>query len=442
MLNLPVCWSLCRPGGGHLPSNSTEAKVSWGYAEGVAAQLQGDVLKHILLEICIQSLSCIWLFATPRTLALQAPLSTKFFQAGIVEWVAFSSSRGSSPLWDWTHVSCISCIGRRVLYHECHLGSTEAAGAPSKVFGANLQQPASAPLSWGPTLAVRACRSAGRATHSAEVPGNQHFPGSSPQPMAGSSWPGSKSYTIAAIPGRVSASPAGWSLASSTPLISHLPYPASFPPGCSLGSSPRNITVIKNLVARSASECSVVPNSAIPGTIASQDPLSMEFSRQEYWSGLPFPTPGDLPNPAIKLTSHVPPALAGGFFTTASPGTASGGTQTKPINKNTSYVRQHPSEPHSSEHANLDQAGCSATALREASPGSRTLASSTAPHQGADHRSMPALRSSDLLGRELTKKDERRRRKKQRYPEVASWSYTKDENEFSGCKTISVSNST
>ena len=44
--------------------------------------------------------------------------------------------------------------------------------------------------------------------------------------------------------------------------------------------------------------------------------LSIEFPRQEYWSGLPFPTPGDLPNPGIKPTSLVPPALAGRFFTT------------------------------------------------------------------------------------------------------------------------------
>ena len=49
-------------------------------------------------------------------------------------------------------------------------------------------------------------------------------------------------------------------------------------------------------------------------------PESMGFSRQEYWSGLPFPSPGDLPNPGIELTSPVSPALAGGFFTTGPPG--------------------------------------------------------------------------------------------------------------------------
>ena len=41
----------------------------------------------------------------------------------------------------------------------------------------------------------------------------------------------------------------------------------------------------------------------IPWTIAHQAPLSMEFSRQEYWSGLPFPSPGDLPNPGIESQS-------------------------------------------------------------------------------------------------------------------------------------------
>ena len=45
---------------------------------------------------------------------------------------------------------------------------------------------------------------------------------------------------------------------------------------------------------------SVVSNSVISWTVTHQAPLSMEFSRQEYWSGLPFPTPGDLPDPGIE----------------------------------------------------------------------------------------------------------------------------------------------
>ena len=46
-----------------------------------------------------------------------------------------------------------------------------------------------------------------------------------------------------------------------------------------------------------------------PWTVARQAPLSMEFSRQEYWSGLPFPPPGYLPDPGTELTSPVSPAL-------------------------------------------------------------------------------------------------------------------------------------
>ena len=53
-----------------------------------------------------------------------------------------------------------------------------------------------------------------------------------------------------------------------------------------------------------------------PWAVAHQAPLSMGFSRQEYWSGLPCPSPGDLPDPEIKPRSLMSPALAGGFFTT------------------------------------------------------------------------------------------------------------------------------
>ena len=55
---------------------------------------------------------------------------------------------------------------------------------------------------------------------------------------------------------------------------------------------------------------------ATPWTVAYQAPPSMGFSRQEYWSGLPFPSPGDLPNPESKPGPPVSPALAGEFFTT------------------------------------------------------------------------------------------------------------------------------
>ena len=55
-------------------------------------------------------------------------------------------------------------------------------------------------------------------------------------------------------------------------------------------------------------------------TVAHQVPLSMALSQQEYWSGLPFPPPGDLPDPGIKPTSPTSPVLAGEFFTTEAPG--------------------------------------------------------------------------------------------------------------------------
>ena len=54
-----------------------------------------------------------------------------------------------------------------------------------------------------------------------------------------------------------------------------------------------------------------------PWAVARQAPLSMGFPRQEYWSGLPFPSPGDIPDPRIEPR---PSALAGRFFTTEPPG--------------------------------------------------------------------------------------------------------------------------
>ena len=54
-----------------------------------------------------------------------------------------------------------------------------------------------------------------------------------------------------------------------------------------------------------------------PRTLVCQTPLSIEFSRQQYWSGLPCSPPGDLPDPGIKPSYLVPPALAAGFFTTS-----------------------------------------------------------------------------------------------------------------------------
>ena len=68
---------------------------------------------------------------------------------------------------------------------------------------------------------------------------------------------------------------------------------------------------------RLSSSSSWVQHFPTPWTVALQAPLSMEYSSQEYWSELPFPPPGDLPDPEIKPVS---PALAGRFFTTAPSG--------------------------------------------------------------------------------------------------------------------------
>ena len=71
------------------------------------------------------------------------------------------------------------------------------------------------------------------------------------------------------------------------------------------------------LLACVLSRFSLVQLSTTLWTIAHQAPLSMGFSRQEYWSRLPRPPPGDLPNPGIKPTSLMFPALAGGILTTS-----------------------------------------------------------------------------------------------------------------------------
>ena len=66
--------------------------------------------------------------------------------------------------------------------------------------------------------------------------------------------------------------------------------------------------------------CSVMSDSEIPQSVACQVPLSIEYSRQESWRGLPFPTPRVLPDSRIKPSSLASPELVGGFFITPPPG--------------------------------------------------------------------------------------------------------------------------
>ena len=69
-----------------------------------------------------------------------------------------------------------------------------------------------------------------------------------------------------------------------------------------------------------------------PWTVAFQAPLSMGLSRQEYWSGLPFPSPGDLPNPGIEPRS---PELQADFLLSAPPGKSTKEERIKSVELNT-----------------------------------------------------------------------------------------------------------
>ena len=92
-----------------------------------------------------------------------------------------------------------------------------------------------------------------------------------------------------------------------------------------------------------------------PWTVAHQASLPMRLPRQEYWSGLPFPSPGDLSDPGIKPMTLGSPAWPGGFFTTAPPGK----TFIAPWGKGKSKQREQVDMPCSAvpEEANLVMPG-------------------------------------------------------------------------------------
>ena len=77
------------------------------------------------------------------------------------------------------------------------------------------------------------------------------------------------------------------------------------------------IHIEKNPFSSVHFSCSIVSNSVTPRTTAHQAPLPLEFPMQEYWSGVLFHPPEDLPNTDIRPMSLVSPVLAGGFFTTS-----------------------------------------------------------------------------------------------------------------------------
>ena len=84
------------------------------------------------------------------------------------------------------------------------------------------------------------------------------------------------------------------------------------PAPCELPEAMETLSCSPQKVKRKCSLLSPVQLFETPWTVAHQSPLSMGFSRQEYWSGLPFPSSGDLPNPGIEPRS---PAFSSKFFT-------------------------------------------------------------------------------------------------------------------------------
>ena len=88
-----------------------------------------------LMMVCARSLSCVRLSVTPDLCSSPGPSVHGTLQARILEWVAISSSRGSPQPGDRTFISYVSCIDRRVLYHESHLGSPlKVPQSPSTIY--------------------------------------------------------------------------------------------------------------------------------------------------------------------------------------------------------------------------------------------------------------------------------------------------------------------
>ena len=95
-------------------ASSTKAQPEWGFLS-----------REVLIQGCmhaksLQSCPTLW---DPMDCSLPSSSVHGILQARTLEWGASSFSRGSSWPRNWTCISCISCIGRRVLYHQCHLGS-------------------------------------------------------------------------------------------------------------------------------------------------------------------------------------------------------------------------------------------------------------------------------------------------------------------------------
>ena len=102
------------------PTNKQKNPLNFGFSNVIEIwewQIKGPVDRHA------QLLSRVQLFPSPWTVACQVPLVHGILQARILERVPISYARGSSWLRVWTCISCISCTGRRILYHWHQLGS-------------------------------------------------------------------------------------------------------------------------------------------------------------------------------------------------------------------------------------------------------------------------------------------------------------------------------
>ena len=106
-----------------------------------------------------------------------------------------------------------------------------------------------------------------------------------------------------------------------------LDEPEVYPPRAEVAGLPKLLCPLHAMVLSLGCVCvcvrsvaSICLTLATPWTVACQAPLSIGFSRQEYWSGLPCLPPGELPDPGMEPVSPVSPALAGRFFTAEPPG--------------------------------------------------------------------------------------------------------------------------
>ena len=116
--SLQSCLTLCDPIDGSPPGPAVPGILQARTLEWVAIS-SSSAWKW---KVKVKSFSRVRLLATPWTAAHQAPPSMGFsrqeYWSGVLlEWVAISSSRGSSQPRDWTHISWVSCIGRWILYH-------------------------------------------------------------------------------------------------------------------------------------------------------------------------------------------------------------------------------------------------------------------------------------------------------------------------------------